>query len=636
MKKLILFLVISIIYCNVFAQSPGDKDTISIIPQPVSVFLQKGYFLLKPQTVAISADKNAADVADFLSELIHHNYGYSYNSSQGNVLSSSINTKAGIVLNINKNVNTSIGNEGYALKVTPKKIILSANNPKGLFYGVQTLMQLIPPKDNGYEQTKNIEFRIPCADITDYPRFGYRGMMLDVSRHFFPKEFIKKYIDEMAKYKYNVFHWHLTDDQGWRIEIKGLPELTNVGAWRVPRTGKWNTLPMAQPGEKATDGGYYTQDDIREIVQYAKQRFIDILPEIDVPAHSLALIASYPNLSCTQKQYNVTPQYAPDSLDNVLCVANDSTWLILDKIFTQVAQLFPYKYIHTGGDEANRKFWMKDPKDVALMQKEGITTSAELQSYFEKRLKKLIVSKGKRMIGWDEILEGGLAPEATVMSWRGMKGGIEAAKMGHEVIMTPILETYLSRRQGDPSVEPFGPGLLRLSTCYQFEPVPDGVDPKYILGGQASTWTEKIPNYRHLEYMTWPRAMAISEVLWSPKSSRNWDNFANRVEQHFKYLDADTVKYSRSMFDPIITAVKGNDDSMKIALNTEMPDLTLYYTFDGTDPDNFYPKYSGSPLDIPIGASEIRVVAYKHGRAISRQVNHSLEDLHQSFSKQKN
>lgn len=637
MKKLILFLVISTIYCNAFAQSPGGKDTISIIPQPVSVSLQKGYFLLKPETAVISADKNAADEADFLSELLHHTYGYSYSINQGKVLlSSSINTKAEIVLSINKKVNASIGNEGYTLKVIPKKIILSANTPKGLFYGVQTLMQLIPPKDNGYEQTKNIEFRIPCADITDYPRFGYRGMMLDVSRHFFTKEFIKKYIDEMAKYKFNVFHWHLTDDQGWRIEIKGLPKLTEVGAWRVPRTGKWGTFPEPQAGEKATDGGYYTQDDIREIVQYAKQRFIDILPEIDVPAHSLALIASYPNLSCTQKQYNVTPQYAPDSLDNVLCVGNDSTWLILDKIFTQVAQLFPYKYIHTGGDEANRKFWMKDPKDMALMQKEGIKTPAELQSYFEKKLEKLIVSKGRRMIGWDEILEGGLAPEATVMSWRGMKGGIEAAKMGHEVIMTPILETYLSRRQGDPSVEPFGPGLLRLSTCYQFEPVPDGVDPKYILGGQASTWTEKIPNYRHLEYMTWPRAMAISEVLWSPKSSRNWDNFANRAEQHFKYLDDDTVKYSRSIYDPIITAVKSNDNSMKIALNIEMPGLTLYYTFDGTDPDNFYPKYSGSPLDIPIGASEIRVIAYRHGRAISRQVNHSLEDLRQSFSKQKN
>jgi hexosaminidase len=458
-------------------------------------------------------------------------------------------------------------------------------------------------------------------------------MMLDVSRHFFSKDFIKKYIDEMAKYKFNVFHWHLTDDQGWRIEIKGLPELTNIGAWRVPRTGRWGTFQEPQPGEKTTDGGYYTQDDIREIVKYAKQHFIDILPEIDVPAHSLGLIASYPNLSCTQVKYDVSPQYVLDSVDDVLCVANDSTWLILDKIFTQVAQLFPYEYIHTGGDEANRNFWMKDPKDIALMQKEGITKPAELQSYFEKKLEKLIISKGKKMIGWDEIVEGGLAPEAVVMSWRGKKGGIEAAKMGHQVIMTPILETYLSRKQGDASVEPFGPGLLRLSTCYQFEPVPDGVDPKLILGGQASTWTEKIPNSRHLEYMTWPRAMAISEVLWSPKSSRSWNDFANRVAQNFKYLDTDSVKYSRSMYDPIITALKGKDDSMKIKLTAEMPGLTIYYTFDGTDPDNFYPAYSGVPLDIPKGASEIRAISYRHDRVVSQQVHYLLNDLKKSLEK---
>ena len=433
----------------------------------------------------------------------------------------------------------------------------------------------------------------------------------------------------MAKYKFNVFHWHLTDDQGWRIEIKGLPELTEVGAWRVPRTGKWGTFQQPQPGEKATDGGFYTQEDIREIVQYAKQRFINILPEIDVPAHSLALIASYPNLSCTKEQYQVSPQYAPDSLDDVLCVAIDSTWLILDKIFTQVAQLFPYEYIHTGGDEANRKFWLNDPKDVALMKKEDLKTPAELQAYFEKKLEKLIISKGKRMIGWDEIVEGGLAPEATVMSWRGMQGGIEAAKMGHEVIMTPILETYLSRKQGDPSVEPFGPGILRLSTCYQFEPVPEGLDPQFILGGQASTWTEKIPNDRHLEYLTWPRAMAIAEVLWSPKSTRNWPEFTRRVEAHFNYFDADSVKYSRSMYDPIIKSVKGQDDSLKVAISTDVPGLTIYYTFDGTDPDNFYPKYSGTPLDVPIGASEIRTIAYRGGKVISRQINYLLKDLKQ-------
>ena len=235
----------------------------------------------------------------------------------------------------------------------------------------------------------------------------------------------------------------------------------------------------------------------------------------------------------------------------------------------------------------------------------------------------------------DEILEGGLAPNATVMSWRGEKGGIEAAKMGHHVIMTPILETYLSRKQGDASVEPFGPGILRISTCYQFEPVPEGVYPKFILGGQASTWTEKIPNYRHLEYMTWPRAMAIAEVLWSPKISRDWNDFAYRVEQHFQYLDADSVKYSRSMYDPIISAIKGKDDSMKIELTTEMPGLPIYYTFDGTDPDNFYAEYSGEPLDIPKGASEIRAVAYKNGKVVSRQINKLLSDLNKGLEKKK-
>jgi hexosaminidase len=626
MKKLIFYFLACLVCSNGYSQSTNDSE-VSIIPQPVSVSLQKGDFTLTPGKSVISADKNSSDVASFLSQLFHEYYGFPIDQKSGSAKVSSVNTKANIVLSINKKPDASIGAEGYKLKVNSQQIVLSANQPKGLFYGIQTLMQLLPPKHNANAQTKNNQIRIPAVDITDYPRFGYRGMMLDVSRHFFSKDFILRYIDEMAKYKFNVFHWHLTDDQGWRIEIKGLPKLTEVGAFRVPRTGKWGTFQMPQPGEKATDGGYYRQDDIREVIAYAKKRFIEILPEIDVPAHSLGLIASYPNLSCTKEQYAVSPQYTPDSIDDVLCVANDSTWLLLDKIFTQVAQLFPYEYIHTGGDEANRKFWTKDPKDVALMKKEGLKTPAELQSYFEKKLEKLIISKGKKMIGWDEIVEGGLAPEATVMSWRGMKGGIEAAKMGHEVIMTPILETYLSRKQGEPSVEPFGPGILRLSTCYQFEPVPDGLDPKFILGGQASTWTEKIPNDRHLEYLTWPRAMAIAEVLWSPKSTRNFPDFTGRVEVRFKYLDADSVKYSKSMFDPIIKGVKGQDDSLQVSITNDVPGLTIYYTFDGTDPDNFYPTYAGSPLDVPTGATEIRAIAYRNGQPISRQINFLLKDL---------
>jgi hexosaminidase len=629
-KRLLVLFFLQFFFCISFAQNLKTENLFHIIPEPVSISLQKGAFVLNDETRVV-ADSKSSDIASLLAQMLNESFGFHFVAKKENA-SAQANA---IALQIKNKSNASLGNEGYNIQISPKKIILSANTAHGLFYGIQTLMQLLPPS-NIQAQTKNISLKIPSVVITDYPRFGYRGMMLDVSRHFFSKDFIKKYIDEMAKYKFNVFHWHLTDDQGWRIEIKGLPELTSIGAWRVPRTGQWGTFEEPQPNEKATDGGFYTQDDINEIVSYAKQRFIQILPEIDVPAHSLALIASYPNLSCTQKQYDVSPQYTPDSLDDVLCIANDSTWLILDKIFTQVAQLFPYQYIHTGGDEANRQFWMKDPKDIALMQKEGIKTAAELQSYFEKKLEKLIISKGKKMIGWDEIVEGGLAPEAVVMSWRGMKGGIEAAKQGHEVIMTPILETYLSRKQGDASVEPFGPGLLRLSTCYKFEPVPGGVDPKLILGGQASTWTEKIPNYRHLEYMTWPRAMAISEVLWSPKSSRSWNDFANRVEQHFSYLDADSVKYSRSVYDPIVTAIKGTDDSMKIELTTEMPGLTIYYTFDGTDPDNFYPNYCGEPLDIPKGASEIRAVAYKNGKVVSRQINKLLNDLKKNLAKKKN
>jgi hexosaminidase len=462
----------------------------------------------------------------------------------------------------------------------------------------------------------------------DYPRFGWRGLMLDVSRHFFSKQFVEAYIDEMAKYKYNIFHWHLTDDNGWRIQIKGLPRLTEVGAWRVPRTGRFGRFAPPQPGEKATYGGYYTQQDIRDVVAYAKKRFITIVPEIDVPAHSLSLIAAYPNLSCTQLQYPVNPGssfYRKE--DNVLCVANDSTWLMLDKIFTQVAQLFPGPYIHVGGDEAYKGFWKECPKDQALMKREGITTLDGLQSYFEKKLEKIIISKGKKMIGWDEILEGGIAPEATVMSWRGMQGGIKAAQMGHEVIMTPTTYCYLDLYQGDPLIEPATYSRLRLSTCYKFEPVPEGVDPKYILGGQGNLWTESVPNERHAEYMTWPRAMALAEVFWSPDSARNWPDFVSRMQYRFKYMDAAHVKYARSAYDPIITGVRDANDSLQVRLATEIPGLDIYYTFDGTNPDQYYPKYQGAPLDIPKGATEIRVVTYRNGKPIGHQIDCPLSEV---------
>lgn len=631
MRKIVCILLVLSGRCT-WAQINARPDTLHLIPEPVSVQPGKGVFQLgtSVEIIVSPSDKETVSVAGLFVKGIEGATGYNLKISGG----APRNGKA-IYLSLNKAQDGEIGGEGYRLRVLSDRITVRANKPAGLFYGIQTLLQLLPPEIGSKTRLPSVRWQIPCVSISDYPRFGWRGLMLDVSRHFFSKAFIEAYIDEMVRYKYNVFHWHLTDNHGWRIEIKGMPELTNIGAWRVPRTGRRGSFLPPQPGEKATDGGYYTQDDIREVVEYARKRYVTILPEIDVPAHTLAMIASYNNLSCTQLPYQVNPlKKGGEKEDDILCVANDSTWLLLDRIFTQVAALFPGALIHTGGDEAFKGFWEKCPKDQALMKREGIGSLDELQSYFEKRLEKIILSKGKKMIGWDEILQGGLAPEATVMSWRGMQGGVEAAKMGHQVVMSPSHSAYLDLWQGDPLIEPFTYGSVRLKKCYEFEPVPDSVDSKYILGGQGNLWTEAVPNTRHVEYMTWPRGLALAETFWSQKASRNWPDFIRRMEGEFRYLDAAQVKYARSAYDPIISAVKRGDDSLQVKLATEIPGLEIYYTFDGTDPDRYYPRYDEAPLDIPTGASEIRVVTYRNGQPIGRQINFMLSNLKSRLSKQ--
>src|ERR1041385_2284570 len=355
-------------------------------------------------------------------------------TSTGYHHSASNSEKSNISLSLNKQADTSLHDEGYILKVTPSNITITANKAAGLCYGLQTVLQLLPPSIESTTTVQNVQWTIPCVDVKDGPRFGWRGLMLDVSRHFFTKQEVEAYIDQMARYKFNTLHLHLADDQGWRIEIKSLPQLTQVGAWRVKRTGRWGTFIPALAGEPTPDGGFYTQNDMKEIIKYAQDRFITILPEIDVPAHSLALIAAYPNLSCTQLQYSVSAGgKGYERNDNVLCVGNDSSFVMLDKIFTEIAALFPNPYIHIGGDEAYKGFWDACPKCQKRMADEHLKDVDELQSYFVKRVEKIVESKGKKLIGWDEILEGGLAPNATVMSWRGIEGGIAAAKMGHEV-----------------------------------------------------------------------------------------------------------------------------------------------------------------------------------------------------------
>src|ERR1700744_355428 len=400
MNRSLLTLFAVLFGLSAFAQTP------QIIPQPVALKIHTGKFKLNKLTKVVSpaGDADAKKVADLLAGMLAGPTGYP-------VTVSTVAKPSNVIkLKLNKIADPLLGEEGYTLKSTVTSVTIAANDTKGLFYGVQTLMELLPPDIESKEKIAG-NWIIPAVDITDYPRFGWRGLMLDVSRHFFSKKVVEDYIDEMAKYKFNTFQMHLADDEGWRVERKSLPQLTQTGAWRVMRTGPFHLVPFQdpQPNEPATYGGFYTQDDIREMVKYAQDRYITILPEIDVPAHSLALIAAYPNLSCTGLQYPVDPGtdfYMKE--DNVLCVGNDLTYLILDKIFTQIAELFPCQYIHMGGDEAYKGFWDKCPKCQALMKREHLANTDELQSYFVKRVEKIVESKGKKLISWDEILEGGL------------------------------------------------------------------------------------------------------------------------------------------------------------------------------------------------------------------------------------
>lgn len=597
----------------------ANDGRIKIIPEPVKVTEQSGEFTLDNTTVLSLSDNKLKETADWFTTKLKASTGYELKRSNSG--------RKRISLELNAKADAAIGDEGYTLKVTPAEVILKANTTAGIFYGLQTILQLLPP-DIESHSVKHVAWTMPCADIMDYPRFGWRGLMLDVSRHFFTKDEVKQFMDEMIRYKYNTLHLHLADDEGWRIEIKSLPELTRVGAWRVPRTGRWGKLPADLANEQPTDGGFYTQEDIKELLKYAAARGITILPEIDVPAHSLAMIASYPNLSCTQLQYRVNAGrdfYTRE--DNVLCVGNDSIFVVLDKVFTELAALFPSKYIHVGGDEAYKGFWKTCPKCKARMEHEHLKDVDELQSYFVKRMETMLKAKGKKMIGWDEILEGGLAPEATVMSWRGMAGGITAAKMNHHVVMTPWDFVYLDLYQGEQTAEPPTYGMCRLSDSYNYDPVPDSVDEKYILGGQGNLWTESVPVFRHVEYMTWPRSIALSEVYWSPKVKRNWDDFIPRLEDNFKRLDAADIKYARSVYNVIFKPVRINRYDYEINLATEIKGLDLYYSFDNTNPDAHYPKYTGQPLRWPIGANILKVITYRDGTPVGAQVDITKEDL---------
>ena len=605
------------------------SNEIAIIPEPVSVKKGSGEFML-PQSITINAPGNAEvkQVITFLTDKLSRATGSSVTAASGN---------ATISLQINKSNDASIGNEGYRLSVNANNITISANRPAGLFYGAQTLVQLFPPSIESATKVEGIRWSAPVVEITDYPRFGWRGLMFDVSRHFFTKQEVKDYIDKMVRYKFNLLHLHLTDDEGWRIEIKSYPKLTQVGAWNVKKEGYFGTFSPPTADEKRDFGGFYTHEDIKELVQYAKERFVNILPEVDVPGHSLAAVVSYPELSCTPEanKYVVRSgevimdwsRGAPPIalVDNTLCPANEKVYQFMDKVVGELAQLFPFEYMHMGGDECPKNYWEKNPQIAALMKKEGLKNMEEVQSYFTKRLVKIVESKGKKFIGWDEILEGGLTPNAAVMSWRGVKGGIEAAKAGHEVVMSPTTFAYIDYMQGDGVIENRVYASLRLNKSYQFEPVPEGVDPKYIKGGQANLWTEQIYNMRYAQYMTWPRGFAISESLWSPKEKKNWNSFVKKVENHFERYDAAEIKYAPSMYEPDFKVTRNADKQLRVELLSEVTGTDIYYSFDNTFPDRFYPKYS-EPLVWPKDAVMLRVITYKGNKQVGRAMVLALEE----------
>ncbi len=624
MQRYIILLFFVFAFFNGLAQSQKP----AIIPEPVSLEQKSGEFLLTNNTVIeISADDNTSvnAVANYLATLLNKPTGYNLSVSKSS-------TGNNIKLILNTSYDSELGEEGYLLTVATSGVTISANKPAGLFYGVQSFIQLLPKEIESKIVVDKKDWTIPAVVIKDYPRFGWRGLMFDVSRHFFTKDEVKAFIDDMAKYKFNLLHLHLTDDQGWRIEIKSLPKLTSIGAWNVKKIGTFNYFSDPLPNEPRDYGGFFTQDDIRDIVQYAKENFINILPEIDVPGHSLAAIASYPELSCTPgadkyrvnsgEKFMVWPPkgHFYGLVDNTLCPANPKVYEFLDKVFTEVAALFPFEYIHMGGDETARNFWEKSPQIKALMQREKLKNLDEVQSYFVKKVEKIVESKGKKLIGWDEILQGGLAPNAAVMSWRGIDGGIAAAKMKHEVVMSPTTFAYLDYMQGDAAIEPPVYATLRLNKAYQFEPVPEGVDAKYIKGGQANLWTEQVYNFRHLQYMVWPRAFAIAESVWSPKEKKNWKNFVSRVERQFERFDMADKKYAPSMYDPIIKAVKSPNNLPEVELSTEIEGLDIYYSFDNSFPDKFYPKYT-APIEVPKDAVTMRMITYRDGKVIGRMVS---------------
>ena len=560
MKKTLFIILITLFSMRLNAQ-------IKIIPQPVEIEIKKGFFVFDNKLIVYNTanDSSVNSIAVYLKETLI-NKG---KVADIQIVNGAAKIKKGLFLFINKNLR-NLGDEGYELNITQSRIDITASHIRGLFYGVQSLRQLLPAEFESKTGMTKPGFKIPCVEITDNPKFKWRGMLLDCGRHFMDKEFVKRYIDLLAYYKMNTLHWHLTEDQGWRIEIKKYPKLTEIGSWRTEADG-------------SRYGGFYSQDEIKEVVEYAKERFVNVVPEIELPGHSVAAIASYPNLSCTGKQIDVETQWGV--FKDIYCAGNDTTINFLKDVLTEVMSLFPSKYIHIGGDEAPKYRWENCTKCQSRIKNNVLKDEHELQSWFIGQFDEFLSQNGRKLIGWDEILEGGLSKGATVQSWRGMEGAIAAARSGHDAIVSPTSHAYFD----------YDISNINLEKVYSFNPIPDELNEnerKHILGGECNLWSERAPQEK-VDGRMFPRILAMSEVLWTYPEKRNFNEFRKRVQLQYPVLKALGVTYGFER-EPLKFTANTDISKKLILVNLEkgQEGTDIFYTTSGIKPDRKALKYS--------------------------------------------
>lgn len=564
--------------------SPSPQRAPGLLPQPERMELREGRFV-PGAGASVSVDgvdrAQARELGELAIAILREGWDVPVKLRRGDKPAT---------LNLQLRPDVQANREGYTLDVDAQGLRLSAPTAAGLFYGLQTLRQLVQPGSR--------EAGIPALHIEDAPRFGYRGLMLDVARHMYPLDFIKRQIDLMARYKFNTLHWHLTDDQGWRLEIKRFPKLTSISAWRRETMVDRHFDPYVGDGKRY--GGFYTQAQAREIVEYARQRHITVIPEIDMPGHMVAALAAYPELACTPGPFEVRTTWGV--ADDILC-PSEQTFEFVTGVLDEVMQVFPSKYIHLGGDEAPTIRWEQSTLAQEIIRREKLKDEHALQGWFLRRVEQFVNTKGRRIIGWDEILDGTPSPTATVMSWRGMSGGIKAAQLGHDVVMSPVDHAYFDYCEGKPPLEPdCMVGYLPLKQVYAFEPVPPSLTPEqaqHILGGQANLWTEYLPRTGQAEAKLWPRALAIADVLWSPRTARDWNGFRRRMGAQLPALDRLHVGYRIPDVQGLEADVLSLRPNATLSLSTPVPGATIRYTTDGSEPTSRSSQYTG-PIELAL------------------------------------